>query len=110
MDTPQVTPALLETVADGLSNSDAVLGPAEDGGWWALALRDPHHGKALATVPMSRPDTGELTEQALTQQGLSVARTLLLRDVDTIVDLHAVAALCPTGSHFQRTVSAMELR
>jgi glycosyltransferase A (GT-A) superfamily protein (DUF2064 family) len=110
MDTPQVTPSLLDAVARGLSNNDAVLGPAEDGGWWALALRDPLHGKALATVPMSRPDTAELTEQALTRQGLSVGHGSLLRDVDTIGDLHAVAALCPSGSRFQRTVSAMERR
>jgi glycosyltransferase A (GT-A) superfamily protein (DUF2064 family) len=31
MDTPQVTPALLAEVADGLRHADAVLGPAEDG-------------------------------------------------------------------------------
>jgi glycosyltransferase A (GT-A) superfamily protein (DUF2064 family) len=58
MDTPQVTPDLLCSVANGLFNADAVLAPAEDGGWWALALRDALQGSALATVPMSRPDTG----------------------------------------------------
>ncbi|MEC9052118.1 MAG: DUF2064 domain-containing protein, partial [Actinomycetota bacterium] len=40
MDTPQLTPDLLDLVVAGLERHDAVLGPAEDGGWWVLALRD----------------------------------------------------------------------
>ena len=110
MDTPQVTAALLAAVVDGLSDRDAMLAPAEDGGWWALALRDPRHGQALAAVPMSQPDTGKLTHEALAHQGLSVGLAPCLRDVDTIGDLHTVVALCPEGSHFTRAVSAMELR
>jgi glycosyltransferase A (GT-A) superfamily protein (DUF2064 family) len=109
MDTPQVTPALLHVVASGLSDVDAVLAPAEDGGWWALALREPRHGEALATVPMSRPDTGELTKKALAHQGLSVGLAPTLRDVDTIDDLPAVARLCPGGSHFTRTLADLDL-
>ena len=43
MDTPQVTPALLESF---LGRSDAVLGLSEDGGFWAIGLRgvDPAAG------------------------------------------------------------------
>ena len=37
---------------------DAVLGPAEDGGWWVLALRDPAAGRSRCVdVPMSTPTT-----------------------------------------------------
>ena len=36
MDTPQVTPELLESDWDG---ADAVLGLSEDGGFWAIGLR-----------------------------------------------------------------------
>jgi len=109
MDTPHVTPSLLTTVASGLSETDAVLAPAEDGGWWALAMNDPLYGKALATVPTSRPDTGWLTIEALAQQGLSVGLAPVLRDVDTIDDLRSVAALCPDGSHFTRALAALDL-
>jgi glycosyltransferase A (GT-A) superfamily protein (DUF2064 family) len=56
MDTPQVTPELLDGVANGLEEADAVLGPALDGGWWTLALRDPRHAEALRPVPMSTVD------------------------------------------------------
>jgi glycosyltransferase A (GT-A) superfamily protein (DUF2064 family) len=98
MDTPQVTPAHLTTVAAELDRADAVLGPAEDGGWWVLALRDPRHAAVLRAVPMSTVDTGRLTTAALARVGLIVARGPLMRDVDTAADASAVAALCPHGS------------
>ena len=97
MDTPQLTPGLLADAADALRRSDAVLGPAADGGWWALGLREPAHAVALWTVPMSMPDTGERTLAALRARGLGVALLPTLRDVDTAADAHAVAALCPGG-------------
>src|SRR5262249_34256601 len=36
MDTPQLTAGLLGEAAALLADADAVLGPAEDGGWWGL--------------------------------------------------------------------------
>jgi rSAM/selenodomain-associated transferase 1 len=98
MDTPQVSPALLASVAAGLDRADAVLGPAEDGGWWALALRDPAHAEALRTVPMSTSDTGARTAAALRVRGLRVAYADPLRDVDTATDAWHVAGLCPDGA------------
>lgn len=95
MDTPQVTAPLLQSVASGLSNADAVLCPAVDGGWWALALREPAAGAVLASVPMSRPDTCALTREALVGNGLRVSPGPVLRDVDTMVDALAVASACP---------------
>jgi rSAM/selenodomain-associated transferase 1 len=103
MDTPQVGPAQLAALADGLDRVDAVLGPAEDGGWWALALRDPAAARVLAGVPMSTPDTCTLTRHALDAYGLTVEYGPSLRDVDTAADAHAVAAACPGGS-FAATV------
>lgn len=107
MDTPQITPALLLSVANGLSMADAMLGMAHDGGWWVLALRDPHRGKILSEVPMSQPDTGDLTRQALAQQGLCVNFGPVLRDVDTVDDLRAVSALCRPDSHFARATATL---
>lgn len=95
MDTPQVTPDLLWAVADQLSSNDAVLGPADDGGWWVLGVKDPHHVVALREVPMSAPTTGEDTRRALEAAGLEVASTTTLRDVDTVADADVVAALAP---------------
>ena len=97
MDTPQVTPALLSAAADRLATADAVLGMATDGGWWALGLRDVSHAEALRGVPMSTPDTGRLTREALERRGLSVAALPVLSDVDTAADAWEVAAACPAG-------------
>ncbi|MFC9252349.1 TIGR04282 family arsenosugar biosynthesis glycosyltransferase [Amycolatopsis thailandensis] len=102
MDTPQVTPALLAEAANRLE--DAVLGPAEDGGWWALGLKDPLHAKALAGVPMSRDDTGRQTLRALADVGLNPGILPTLSDVDTIADARRVAALEPV-SRFARAVA-----
>ena len=106
MDTPQVTAELLEDGRRALATADAVLGLAEDGGWWALGLRDPVPALVLRDVPMSTPDTGALTLSALRDHGLRVALLPTLRDVDTAADAHAVAALCRPGSAFARAVSA----
>ena len=97
MDTPQVDAALLADVAVGLDRADAVLAPAEDGGWWALALRNAAHASVLRGVPMSRPDTGSRTVAALCSAGLRVTRGPTLRDVDTAVDAWAVAGHAPHG-------------
>jgi rSAM/selenodomain-associated transferase 1 len=105
MDTPQVTPALLAEATAQLAAGDAVLGLADDGGWWTLGLRDPAAGAVLAEVPMSTSDTGAATLCRLRGYGLRVALLPTLRDVDTADDAQAVAALCP-GSRFASAVRA----
>jgi len=108
MDTPQVTPDLLADASRRLASPDvdAVLGLAEDGGWWALGLRDAAHADALRHVTMSTPDTGMHTLAALRRRGLRPAPLPLLRDVDTAADAREVAALCAPRSAFARAVSA----
>jgi glycosyltransferase A (GT-A) superfamily protein (DUF2064 family) len=98
MDTPQVTARMLATVTVGLADADAVLGPAADGGWWTLALRDPSHAEVLRAVPMSTSDTGAATLDALRSRGLRVGLTVPLRDVDTARDAWAVAEAYPDGA------------
>lgn len=91
MDTPQVTPELL-TVE--LSGHDAVFGPAEDGGFWALGLAEPDP-ELVRGVPMSAPDTGAVQRARLVAAGLRVRDLPPLRDVDTAADAEAVAARAP---------------
>jgi glycosyltransferase A (GT-A) superfamily protein (DUF2064 family) len=109
MDTPQVTPdSLAATIAPVLRDDrDSVLGPAADGGWWALGLADPRRAQALAGVPMSRDDTGERTLRALITCGLEPGRAAELSDVDTMTDARGVALECP-GSRFARAVAAVD--
>jgi rSAM/selenodomain-associated transferase 1 len=106
MDTPHLTPALLHGAAACLEDHDAVLGPAEDGGWWVLALREPAAASALSDVPMSRPTTYADTRRALRRAGLRVAATATLRDVDTRADADAVARDGAVG-HFAHAWAAV---
>ncbi|MGH8975718.1 MAG: TIGR04282 family arsenosugar biosynthesis glycosyltransferase [Acidimicrobiia bacterium] len=96
MDTPQVTPGLLTDALANLARPevDAVLGPAVDGGWWALGLTDPHPADILG-VPMSTPHTGMAQLVRLAARGRRVQLLPRLRDVDRIDDARAVAALAP---------------
>jgi rSAM/selenodomain-associated transferase 1 len=105
MDTPQVTPDLLAAAATMLSEREAVLGPATDGGWWALGLRDPGAARLLAAVPMSQPHTGDRTLRALSEAGLRAATLPCLSDVDTMADAARVAGLA--GGRFAAAVSAV---
>jgi rSAM/selenodomain-associated transferase 1 len=96
MDTPQATPELLRTAADLLDRRmDAVLGPADDGGWWLLGVRHPRWAEPLAGVAMSTARTGADTRAALEAAGADVGTGPRLRDVDTVADAAAVAAAAP---------------
>ncbi|MEP6853777.1 MAG: TIGR04282 family arsenosugar biosynthesis glycosyltransferase [bacterium] len=106
MDTPQLTAALLGDALQRLAYSPAVIGPAADGGWWALGLRDVRHAAVLADVPMSRPDTAALTVAALERRGVPSVRLPVLRDVDTIADATSVAAAAP-ATRFARALAGV---
>ncbi len=101
MDTPQVTVAALIEVAGGLTEHDAVVAPAEDGGWWALGRTDPDVARALLGVPMSTQSTCRDTVAALRDAGHSVGQAASLLDVDTLDDARRVAAAIP-DSRFAR--------
>lgn len=96
MDTPQATAADLLTVADAMSGHDAVLAPATDGGWWALARREPDVVRHLGQVAMSTDRTCVDTRAALERAGARVGHAVELRDVDTVDDAELVAGLAPT--------------
>jgi uncharacterized protein len=105
MDTPQVTAAGLDAALDALADHDAALGPAADGGWWAVGLRTPHP-RAFAGVPMSRADTGARQHARLTALGLRTAPLPVRTDVDTWDDAVAVARAAP-GGRFAAAVDAV---
>lgn len=93
MDTPQVTPELLNsclaaTFDTGISAS---LGRAADGGWWAIGFADRFDADLFAGVPMSTPATATLQMMRLRRAGHSVAQLPWLTDVDNIDDAFRVA-------------------
>lgn len=95
MDTPHVTAHALVAVAAGLEEHDAVLAPALDGGWWALARRDPDVVRHVAQVEMSTTHTCTDTRRALELAGCRVGDAAAMSDVDTAEDADLVAQLAP---------------
>jgi rSAM/selenodomain-associated transferase 1 len=96
MDTPQVTPALLEAGLDAVADGDAAFGAALDGGYWGIGLREPDP-RVFEDVPMSEATTGAVQRARLAILGLRTAILPPLRDIDTIEDARAVALEAPEG-------------
>jgi uncharacterized protein len=107
MDTPQVGRGLLEAAIRPLvkGTADAVFGPAADGGFWLLGLRQPDPALLLG-VPMSAADTGQAQLARLTGAGLRVREFPECTDVDDEVTARAVAAQIP-GSRFAAALRPM---
>jgi glycosyltransferase A (GT-A) superfamily protein (DUF2064 family) len=98
MDTPQLSRAQLGPVFDEWpTDVDAWFGPATDGGFWALGLREPT-GDLVRDVPMSQDDTGAIQLCRLAAAGLRVRLLPPLTDVDTVESAEAVAAAAPNTS------------
>ena len=85
-DHPAIEPADVLAVVSLLDVADAAIGPAEDGGFWALGtavdLRD-----ALRDLPVGTSRTLEALDRALAGAGLGACRGPTLWDVDTAADL-----------------------
>lgn len=94
MDTPQITSGLLDDALGLLDSNEALLGPAEDGGWWALGLRRWRRG-VFDGVAMSTARTGSDQHARLRDLGLVVTKLATLRDLDTAHDAGAIAAIAP---------------
>jgi len=110
MDTPQVTPKLLDGAARTLAQPDvdAVLGLSEDGGYWAIGLARAD-GNVFDDVPMSSPRTGAAQLSRLRELGLRTELLPRLRDVDDFEDALAVARTAP-GSRFATAVDRISAR
>jgi glycosyltransferase A (GT-A) superfamily protein (DUF2064 family) len=109
MDTPQLSREHLADVFDNWSpDVDAWFGPATDGGFWALGLREPN-GDLVRGVPMSRDDTGAIQLCRLAAAGLRVSLLPPLTDVDTLDSANEVAAIAPDGA-FAVTLARIAMR
>ena len=94
MDTPHLRAADLRAARDLLEHHDAVLGPAEDGGYWAIGMRVPNP-KLIGGVPMSTSLTGTAQLLRLWEAGLTVGFAAPYRDIDTIEDARAAGRTLP---------------
>lgn len=81
-----LTPDLLTQAFEALENHDAVLGPALDGGYYLLGLRQ-MIPSVFENKPWSQPELLDVTTQELEQQGYSYQRLVPLSDIDYLKDL-----------------------
>jgi hypothetical protein len=106
MDTPQVDAELLDRCLEETFRPEvtASLGPAVDGGWWAIGMSAGWDRDVFAGVTMSTAATGRDQLARLRDQGHRVAPLPVLRDVDVFSDAWAVASIA-RGRRFARVVS-----
>jgi hypothetical protein len=95
-DAPALPSHLLESARSALEEADVAIGPAEDGGFYLLALRSCPEG-LLRDLPWSSVDTLHATVERLRVLGL---RTRVLEpwfDVDRVEDLERLSKLLQQG-------------
>jgi rSAM/selenodomain-associated transferase 1 len=93
-DVPGLPPGSLgDAFAALVDGADVVLGPARDGGYWLVAMREPHDAP-FQDIPLSTGAAYETTCRRCAEADLTLATVEPWRDVDTAVD---VAALLSTA-------------
>lgn len=93
-DCPGLTAALLREAASVLPNRDAVIGPADDGGYWLLGLREPCPA-LFANMAWSTSEVFPETMRRFEAQGIAPHLLPELADIDTGEDLEAWPELHP---------------
>lgn len=85
-DAPHVSDEGVRAALQGLQQGSAVLGPSEDGGFWALGLHQCPSG-LLASLPWSAPDTHDAVRARLEARGVAWQALPSGWDVDELDDL-----------------------
>lgn len=84
-DIPDLTAALVADALRALRGTDAVFGPATDGGYWLVALGGRRPARPFAHVRWSGPHALADTRARFTRHRVRLTATL--RDVDEAIDL-----------------------
>ena len=87
-DAPGVSRATVTEALSALDTADVVIGPADDGGYYLIALRAPRP-ELFAGIEWSTPGVRGQTLALAAAAGVSVRELGRLRDVDTLDDLRA---------------------
>jgi len=86
-DSPTLPADYVSQAFEQLADSDVVLGPTRDGGYYLIGLKQPQP-RLLREVQMSTPHVLSDTLRLAESTGLAVSLLPAWYDVDTIEDLH----------------------
>ncbi|GAC1385748.1 MAG: hypothetical protein NVSMB33_15000 [Ktedonobacteraceae bacterium] len=84
-DSPHISRKIVESAQAALDEADIVLGPAEDGGYYLIAMRRPYD--VFSGIPMSTSVVTQRTIELTQRQGLTVRLLEPLFDIDELADL-----------------------
>ena len=95
-DSPHIGLASIAHAKQALDGADIVLGPAEDGGYYLIAMRQPYD--VFSGIPMSTSRVTRMTMEMAQRQGLTVKLIEPLFDVDELPDLVRLAQVLKADS------------
>jgi glycosyltransferase A (GT-A) superfamily protein (DUF2064 family) len=103
-DIPHITHGQIIQAQEALQDVNIVLGPADDGGYYLIAMREPHD--VFSRIPMSNSMVAARTIGRARAQGLTVRLIEPLFDVDEHSDLLRLAKLLRANSVLAPTTAA----
>lgn len=105
-DSPTLDPAWIARALDALDHSDAVIGPARDGGYYLVGLRSGCES-LLEEIPWSTPAVCDATRGRATAAGLRLHELPEWYDVDDAATLAQAVQDAGSGSAFARGVATI---
>lgn len=104
-DSPHIGADTITVASHALDKADVVLGPAEDGGYYMIAMRKPHD--VFRNIPMSTGAVLRMTVELAQRQGLEVNLRETLFDIDELPDLARLAQLLRTDASLAPASAAL---
>ena len=95
-DSPHICRDIVASARKALDEADVVLGPADDGGYYLIAMREPYD--VFRNIPMSTSRVLQMTIALARSQGLKVSTLESLFDIDELPDLLRLAQMLQADS------------
>lgn len=95
-DSPQISLDIVAHARAALDDVDVVIGPADDGGYYLIAMHNPYD--VFSGIPMSTSVVMQMTIELVERQGLKVHLLEPLFDVDELPDLVRLGRLLETDT------------
>lgn len=103
-DTPHLAREVIDSALTALDHAQVVLGPADDGGYYLIAMRQPYD--VFSGIPMSTNVVLDMTIAAAHRQGLRVHLLPTLFDIDEEADLQRLSSLLDHNSSLAPATAA----